>query len=252
MRVGGIPTPLRSSSFEGRATGLPAEALAKEGPRASIDFPAIGLIVSGGHTDLVLMKGHGSIKWLGGTRDDAAGEALDKIGRILGLQYPGGPYIEQASQRGDASRFTFPSPLINSKDFDFSFSGLKTAVLREVSAMKQLNNETISDICASFQKAIIDVLVKKTLKAAEQYNAKSILLGGGVAANNSLRENFKFQISNFKLSAKLFVPTKSLCTDNAAMIAAAAYFSAKGRSASGGNKIDVPWQKLDANPNLYF
>ncbi len=229
----------------------------------NVEFPAIGLIVSGGHTELVLMKGHGSIKWLGGTRDDAAGEALDKIGRLLGLPYPGGPYIEKMANDGNLNKYKFPSPLIDSNDFDLSFSGLKTAVFREVQNLnysssgasaksrskfstgsnnKNLNQQTIADISASVQKAIIDVLVKKTLKAAEQYNAKSILLGGGVAANNSLRENFKFRISNFELRAKLFVPTKSLCTDNAAMIAAAAFF----------NNQEVSWRNLDANPNLYF
>lgn len=211
-------------------------------PQAEIEFPAIALIVSGGHTDLVLIKKHGDIKWLGGTRDDAAGEALDKIGRLLGLPYPGGPHIEKLSRKGNPNKFKFPSPLINSGDFDFSFSGLKTAVLREVSAMKQLNNEAIADISASVQKAIIDVLVKKTLKAAEQYNAKSILLGGGVAANQKLRDDLKSSIINRKSSIRFFAPAKNLCTDNAAMIAAAAFFNYK----------EIPWQKVDADPGLYF
>lgn len=213
------------------------------------EFPAIALIVSGGHTDLVLMRQHGSIRWLGGTRDDAAGEALDKIGRILGLPYPGGPYIEQAAKTGDPNKFIFPRPLIGSNDFDFSFSGLKTAVFREVEAIKQLaspegglNNQTISDISASVQKTIIDVLVKKTVKAAKQYNAKSILLGGGVAANQTLRETFNFKLSTLNLGAQLFVPTKSLSTDNAAMIAATGFFNYK----------QINWQKVDANPSLYF
>ena len=208
----------------------------------NIDFPAIALIVSGGHTDLILMNGHGSIRWLGGTRDDAAGEALDKVGRLLGLPYPGGPYIEKLASKGNPNKYKFPSPLINSSDFDFSFSGLKTAVLREVSAMKQLNNETISDICASFQKAIIDVLVKKTLKAAEKYNAKSILLGGGVAANEKLRSELILNTKYLIPDTEIFAPQKFLCTDNAAMIAAAAFFN---------NKI-VDWRKVDANPSLYF
>src|SRR3990167_9848444 len=124
---------------------------------ADVQFPAIALIVSGGHTDLVLIKNHGSIKWLGGTRDDAAGEAFDKIGRLLNLPYPGGPSIEKAAKNGNPKAFRFPRPMIDSDDFDFSFSGLKTAVFREVKAMKQLNNETISDISASVQEAIIDV-----------------------------------------------------------------------------------------------
>lgn len=211
-------------------------------------FPCIGLIVSGGHTDLVLMKKHGSIVWLGGTRDDAAGEAFDKIGRLLGLPYPGGPAIEKAAEGGDLSRFTFPRPMIDSSDFDFSFSGLKTAVFREVQTMKQpaspsqggLNNQAISDISASVQQAIIDVLVKKTLDAAKKFNVKSILLGGGVAANQKLRDELKTR--SYKLEAKLFVPPKSLCTDNGAMIAAVAFY----------NNEPLPWQKLSANPELYF
>ena len=206
-------------------------------------FPAIGLIVSGGHTDLILMTGHGRLRWLGGTRDDAAGEALDKIGRLLGLPYPGGPHIEEAAKNGNPNKHKFPSPLIGSADFDFSFSGLKTAVFREVATMKQLNNGTIADISASAQKAVVDVLVHKTLKAARQYSAKSILLGGGVAANNKLREQFELSIVNGQMSnVKLFAPQKFLCTDNAVMIAAAAFF----------NNQTEPWQKIDANPNLYF
>lgn len=200
----------------------------------AIEFPAIGLIVSGGHTDLILIKRHGSVAWLGGTRDDAAGEALDKIGRLLGLPYPGGPYIEKASERGDASRFTFPSPLIDSQDFDFSFSGLKTAALREISKTK-MDKQAIFDISFSVQKAIIDVIVKKTIRAARKYNAKSILIGGGVAANETLRKTFELEIP-------FFVPEKRLCTDNAAMIAAAAFFNNKTEN----------WQKIEANPSLYF
>jgi len=207
-------------------------------------FPALALIVSGGHTDLVLMKKHGSITWLGGTRDDAAGEAFDKIGRLLGLPYPGGPAIEKVSERGDASHFTFPRPMIDSDDFDFSFSGLKTAVFRKVKTMKQLNNETIADLAASVQQAIIDVLVAKTLKAAQKYKAKSILLGGGVAANQTLRNEFiiKLQTHNPKLITNFFAPAKKLCTDNGAMIGSAAFFNYK----------PVSWKRITANPELYF
>lgn len=217
---------------------------------ADIEFPALALIVSGGHTDLVLMKKHSSIKWLGGTRDDAAGEAFDKIARLLGLGYPGGPAIEKTSERGDANHFQFPRPMIDSEDFDFSFSGLKTAVLRKVRTIEQpalsraegLNNETIVDISAGVQQAIIDVLVAKTLKAAKFYKVKSILLGGGVAANQKLRDELKWKMENGKWKIKLFVPSKSLSTDNAAMIASAAFFNYK----------PVPWRKLTANPELYF
>lgn len=206
------------------------------------EFPCIGLIVSGGHTDLVLMKNHGSIQWLGGTRDDAAGEAFDKIGRLLGLPYPGGPAIEKAALNGNPNSFNFPRPMIESNDFDFSFSGLKTAVLHEVQTMQPLNYSAICDISASAQEAIVDVLVKKTLKAAQKFKVKSILLGGGVAANQKLRNELKSSIINNKLSMKLFIPEKFLCTDNGAMIAAAAFF----------NGEPISWNKLSANPQLYF
>ncbi len=215
-------------------------------------FPAIALVVSGGHTDLVLMKNHGRIKWLGGTRDDAAGEAFDKIGRLLNLPYPGGPSIEKAARKGIPKRFKFPRPLIDSPDFDFSFSGLKTAVYRETLTspagrqgykdIKILSKQTIADLSTSVQEAIIDVLVVKTLRAAKKYKVKSILLGGGVAANQKLRDELKWRMENEKMETKLFVPTKSLCTDNAAMIAAAAFYNYK----------EVPWQKITANPELYF
>lgn len=209
---------------------------------ARIEFPALALIVSGGHTDLVLMKNHKRLRWLGGTRDDAAGEAFDKIARLLDISYPGGPAIEKTSQRGDANRFHFPRPMINSNDFDFSFSGLKTAVLREVKTMEQLNNETIANIAAGVQQAIIDVLVAKTLKAAKFYKVKSILLGGGVSANQKLRDELKWKMEDGKWKIKLFVPSKSLSTDNAAMIASAAFFNYK----------PVPWRRITANPELYF
>ncbi len=207
-----------------------------------IRFPAVALIVSGGHTDLVLIKDHGKIKWLGGTRDDAAGEAYDKIGRLLNLPYPAGPIIEQLAKQGDTKAYTFPRPMIGSKDFDFSFSGLKASVAREVATIKNLDDKKIADICACTQEAIIGVLVRKTLKAVKKYKVKSILLGGGVAANEKLREQFELEIRNLELEISLFVPEKSLCTDNGAMIAAAAFF----------NYEPVDWKKISANPELYF
>lgn len=208
----------------------------------SIEFPAIGLIVSGGHTDLVLIKKHKELKWLGGTRDDAAGEAMDKIGRLLDLPYPGGPHIEKLAQKGNHERFKFPSPLIGSPDYDFSFSGLKTAVFREVQKLEKIDDQTKADICASVQQAILDVIVKKTIKAVKENNAKSILLGGGVAANSKLREEINKDISSNKLNTKLFAPSKILCTDNGAMIAAAAFY----------NDQNISWEQVDANPGLYF
>jgi N6-L-threonylcarbamoyladenine synthase len=207
-----------------------------------IEFPAIALVVSGGHTDLVLMKNHQDIKWLGGTRDDAAGEAFDKTGRLLNLAYPAGPQIEQLAATVTKDIYNFPRPLIGSDDFDFSFSGLKTAVLREIQKDEKMDDERVANICYSLQEAVFDLLIKKTFKATEKFGVKSILLGGGVTANQTLRTKFELEIKNFKLEIPLFVPDKKLCTDNAAMIAAAAYFKNE----------KVEWQKVSANPELYF
>jgi N6-L-threonylcarbamoyladenine synthase len=206
----------------------------------NIEFPAIALVISGGHTDLLLLKGHGDLKLLGGTRDDAAGEAFDKIGRLLGLAYPAGPIIEQLAKDGDPKKFQFPRPLVGSPDYDFSFSGLKAAVLREVKSINKLDNQTVRDIARATQDAIIDVVIKKTIKAAQEYKAKSILISGGVAANQTLTEEFKIQSSKFKI--KFFAPSAQLCTDNAAMIASAAFY----------NYDPVPWHEVSANPQLYF
>ncbi|MCL5438524.1 MAG: tRNA (adenosine(37)-N6)-threonylcarbamoyltransferase complex transferase subunit TsaD [Patescibacteria group bacterium] len=205
-----------------------------------IEFPALVLIVSGGHTDLVLMKNHGNLKLIGGTLDDAAGEAFDKIARLLNLSYPGGPAIENAAKKGNENTFNFPRPMINSRNFDFSFSGLKAAVLREVQKMKKIDQKTVSNISASVQKAIIDVLIDKTLKAAENYKAKSILISGGVSANELLRKSL--EIKSYDLRIKFFAPEKFLCTDNAAMIATAAFF----------NYNPIHWSKINVNPELYF
>jgi N6-L-threonylcarbamoyladenine synthase len=188
------------------------------------------------------MQGHGDFKWLGGTRDDAAGEAFDKIGRLLNLPYPGGPEIEKSAKNGNEKSFNFPRPMIGSDDYDFSFSGLKTAVLNETKIIKQLDKNSTANLSASVQKAIIDVLIRKTLKAAEKYNVKSILISGGVAANQKLRERFDLEIKNSKLKIPFFVPEKRLCTDNAAMIGAAAYFAGK----------EEPLEKIEAIPDLYF
>jgi N6-L-threonylcarbamoyladenine synthase len=208
-------------------------------------FPALALVVSGGHTDLVLMKSHKAVEVIGGTRDDAAGEAFDKIGRLLGLSYPAGPVIAKLAEKGNPKTYALPRPMIGSKDFDFSFSGLKTAVLHLVkkgSVDVQYNQQALSDLCASVQQAIVDVLVRKTIKAAKTYNAKSILLGGGVAANDLLHRQLE-QVVNASLPhVLLFVPSKNLCTDNGAMIAAAAYFSNK----------PTPIEQVTADPELYY
>jgi N6-L-threonylcarbamoyladenine synthase len=208
----------------------------------NIQFPAIALVISGGHTDLVLMKNQSNIKWLGGTRDDAAGEAFDKTGRLLNLPYPAGPQIESLAMDVEKDIYHFPRPMIGSDDFDFSFSGLKTAVFREVQKLKTPSDNDIKNISFSLQEAIFSVLIKKTFKAVKAFDAKSIILGGGVSANQTLRKRFEEKIKSEILGTELFVPSKSLCTDNAAMIAAAAIF----------NPWETDWRKITANPELYF
>lgn len=195
-------------------------------------FPALALVVSGGHTDLVLMKDHGEIGWIGGTRDDAAGEAFDKSARLLGLPYPGGPSIAKAAAEYLATNHQplklFPRPMIDEENFDFSFSGLKTAVLREVSHQSSTVNR--SRLAAEVQEAIVDVLVKKTLDAVKKFKPKSLLLAGGVSANSRLREKFMLEIGSRKLKVEFRVPNPKLCTDNAAYIAAYAFFNNKPSS----------------------
>lgn len=236
-----------SSQSAYRLTGKPkTDKLESENRQQKTDnqilFPALSLLVSGGHTDLLLMKNHNDFEWLGGTLDDAAGEAFDKIGRLLNLPYPAGPTMETLAKNGNAKAFNFPRPMIGSKDFNFSFSGLKAAVWRETKTIQQFNNKTIADICASVQKSIIEVLVRKTIKAAKKYNVKSILLGGGVAANQKLRDELELNARRSALDAKIFCPPKNLCTDNAAMIGAYAAFHPE----------KISWEKLTANPELYF
>lgn len=182
-----------------------------------IEFPAISLVVSGGHT--ILLKLDSLTKWkkLGETRDDAAGEAYDKVARLLDLPYPGGPEIEKIAKSGYPI-VKFPRPMLKDQNYDFSFSGLKTAVLYYV---RDNNKTSRADVAASFQQAVVDVLVGKTIRAARVYRAKSILLCGGVSANKYLQKNLKVAASN--LGADFHVPAFEFNTDNAAMIATAAY-----------------------------
>jgi N6-L-threonylcarbamoyladenine synthase len=182
-------------------------------------FPLMALLVSGGHTELNLMTDHLTYKRLGATLDDAAGEAFDKVARLLGLSYPGGPSVQRAAETGDATRFKFPRAKM-ANPYDFSFSGLKTAVLYEVNDWKKKGRALpVEDLAASFQATVVDVLFNKTIQAARDYNAKEILVAGGVSANRALRQAFQSQ-SEFKVH----IPAFSLCTDNAAMIAAAGYY----------------------------
>jgi N6-L-threonylcarbamoyladenine synthase len=205
------------------------------------------------------MKDHGKLKWIGGTRDDAAGEAFDKSARLLGLPYPGGPAISQQADKhlhrqlmADSRQLNmFPRPMINKDNFDWSFSGLKTALLTKTKELKDKRTEElaktqVSLLAAEVQEAIVDVLVNKTLKATKKYKPKSLLLAGGVAANTRLREKFKLEIEKrdsfgvWKLKTDFFVPPPSLCTDNASYIASFAHY----------NYHPIPWKKIAANPQL--
>ena len=189
----------------------------------TIEFPALALLVSGGHTEIVLMKDHGVYERVGATRDDAAGEAFDKVAKLLGLGYPGGPAVSKAAESGDPMAIAFPRPMMESGDFDFSFSGLKTAV-----AVRRRENpdDRIEDVCASFQAAVVDVLVTKTMRAVEKFEPKCLILAGGVSANKALRDELKISLGRTNDSVKFLIPDLTLTGDNAAMIAAAGYYHA--------------------------
>jgi N6-L-threonylcarbamoyladenine synthase len=187
-------------------------------PPAEPLFPLLALIVSGGHTELVLMSDQLHYRSLGSTLDDAAGEAFDKVARLLGLEYPGGPAIQRAAEGGNPTAFDFPRAWLEDT-WSFSFSGLKTAVLREVLHIKESSQRLpVTHLAASFQAAVVDVLVGKTLRAAEAFHAKEILVAGGVSANRALRQTFHSQAK-----IPVHIPPIALCTDNAAMVAAAGY-----------------------------
>jgi N6-L-threonylcarbamoyladenine synthase len=183
----------------------------------TLEFPLVVLLVSGGHTMLVEMEGHGRYRLLGETIDDAAGEAFDKVARFLGLGYPGGPAIDREAERGNPEAIAFPRALLND-GLHFSFSGLKTAVMNHVRKHPQVSS---ADVAASFQAAVVDVLVHKARRAAEQVGARGLVLGGGVAANSLLRERFTTMCAETGLRGML--PSRAMCTDNAAMIAAAGW-----------------------------
>jgi len=208
---------------------------------SSFEFPILVLTISGGHNELVLMKGHHDFKVIGETLDDAAGEAFDKIARLLNLGFPGGPVISKRAEKGDPKAFDFPRVMLYEKNkshftkesrdkYNFSFSGLKSAVLREVNRLHhesedghpRLQGKTINDLCASFQSAVIDVLVDKLVMAADEYKVKSVHLAGGVSANQMLRKTVRERLPK---NIELLWPAKMIyCTDNAAMIASSAYF----------------------------
>ncbi len=210
---------------------------------ATPQFPVLALVVSGKHTELVLMKDHGIFALLGETLDDASGESFDKVARMLGLPYPGGPAIDRLAEKGDSRAFAFPRAMLDRDDFMFSFSGVKTSVLYELRKNEaKMNDEGFrSDIAASFQEAIVDVLVQKTMRAAGKYSPKSIVLAGGVAANVELRSRLTDTAK--AVNIPVYLPDFQYSLDNAAMIGVAGYYRAS-------RAISVDPIMLVADPNL--
>jgi len=217
---------------------------------AEFSSPAVCLVVSGGHTQLILMKDFGKYKILGETRDDAAGECFDKVAKILGLGYPGGPVVAAEAAKVRSTKYEnlhLPRPMIKQKNYDFSFSGLKTAVLynfKSQSLKTRKSKKYIKEMCSETQQAIIDVLIRKTIRAARAYRAKTIILGGGVSANNELRKQFKAKVNSLKPKVNFLVPPKNLCTDNAVMTAVTGHFRWKKM------KKAEKWQDIKADANL--
>jgi len=190
--------------------------------RTSPDFPFIALVVSGGHTSLFKMNGYTKLNLLGHTRDDAAGEAFDKVAKLLGLGYPGGEIIDRLGREGDRKAFSFPRALMEPDSLDFSFSGLKTAVLNHVNALdRNLSCNQTQDIAASFQEAVVDTLVTKVIRAFRRESSKAVVVAGGVACNSRLRERLIAEGQSLDISVDF--PPPVLCTDNGAMVAAAGY-----------------------------
>ena len=200
--------------------------------------PFLALLVSGGHTLLVHVKAWGSYETLGTTRDDAAGEAFDKVGKLLGVGYPAGPQIDRLAREGDPRAVELPRPMLEEPGFDFSFAGLKTAVLYH---LRQHPDTPVEDLAASFQEAVVDVLLQKTLKAARKIHTRRIVVVGGVAANSRLRARFREECQRHNY--ELHFPSLALCTDNAAMIAAAAYVRF-----TQGLEIPSPEESLRLSP----
>jgi N6-L-threonylcarbamoyladenine synthase len=210
-------------------------------------FPALNVVVSGGHTELVLMRDHEDYEMLGETCDDAVGEAFDKAARLLGLGYPGGPAISKLAQKGDATKYALPRPMLQSPNYDFSYSGLKTAVLYLIRDLgykdKEIPEQVKADIAASFQEAAIDVIIQKAKRAARDHGAKALLLSGGVSANTLLRERLKALAQELGIHSSC--PKMIYTTDNAAMIAVAGYFKyLKNKDATWD------WKTTSMNPNL--
>jgi len=210
--------------MKGHIVSVLMSEAAEENP---VQFPAISLLISGGHTELVYMKDADTTEKIGQTRDDAVGEAFDKVARMMGLSYPGGPLIGKLAHEHrqkfpvSVPLYPLPRPMIHTDDFDFSFSGIKTAVLYTLKDIGEITDEIRSDISREFETAVTEVLIAKTKKALDEYEAKSIIIGGGVTASTYIREQFKILADS--TGKKLYVPDRSLSTDNAVMIAIAGY-----------------------------
>lgn len=213
------------------------EVASKDDQSQQIQFPAVALTVSGGHTQLVLLKDHGDYELIGQTRDDAAGECFDKVAKILGFDYPGGPPIAARAEHGDPKAIPFPRPMINSGNFDMSFAGLKTAVLYHLKDNPPQSEQEVNDVCASFQQAIVDVLTSKAIKAVQEHHAASFLLVGGVSANKTFR-----RVIDEHITVPVLLSPKGFAMDNAAMIAYAAAYKVQKE------KLHT-WQNIQANPH---
>ena len=247
------PKVHKVESHEYPISNIPASSAGRQ-------YPALALVASGGHTELILMNKQGEYQRIGATKDDAAGECFDKVAKLLGFDYPGGPKISQFAETGNPQAIRFPRPMLKEDNLDFSFAGLKTSALywlrdHQLSAMQispmqqpagifgvQKEGVTINDFCASFEQAIIDVLVGKTLKAVEKYQPKTVILGGGVAANKKLRETLTVTIQQHAKISNIQYPISNYCMDNAAMIAIAGYYKAIRQDFTS-------WDKLTADPN---
>lgn len=208
----------------------------------TIKFPALALVVSGGHTELILMQRIGKYSLLGRTHDDAVGEAFDKVAKILGLPYPGGPEVSRRAEKGDLRAFNFPRAMLEKNSLDFSYSGLKTSVLYVVAKLPRVNQSTMNDLCASFQRAALDPLIAKTYLAAKNIGAKTVILAGGVAANKLLRQDLENMVLERLPGVRFITPPLPLCMDNGVMIAIAGAFRAQ-------RKDYTPWEKIKADPN---
>ncbi|MBP6859605.1 MAG: tRNA (adenosine(37)-N6)-threonylcarbamoyltransferase complex transferase subunit TsaD [Candidatus Magasanikbacteria bacterium] len=236
--VSGIPL-IATNHIEGHIYSTQINTNQHNNPH--IQFPALCLIVSGGHTELILMKDHGTYQLLGATKDDAAGECFDKGAKLIDLPYPGGPQISKLALSGNTKAIHFPRPMLDSSDYNFSFSGLKTSALYW---LRDNKNESFNsnDFCASFEQAIIDVLVTKTMAAAAEYKPNTIILGGGVSANKKLRETLQEEIGKQFPHTSFQIPELKYAMDNGAMIAVAGYYHAL-------KKDFTSWDNIKANPN---